>query len=571
VVAGVGVGIATFAEFEEGDLGTGSASPALVAPVGLEPIPLEWQPIEPEVGEPEPIPLDESEQTGSGGSQPCPGMIADGLVVTPNPVKIIHGNKGYFDIRNCADSHLEWTASTVTWVDLSQSEGSLASGAVFRVLFTVDTSGLPTGAYGFTVSVNDIDVSVSGTKLGGFVAPGVTPSPVPTIGGLIAPGLPPCAGKCITRAWLSTLPGRADVSLEVSTNTSARISVQVDTEPPAYSDDGEPYYTDPQLHQTTADYRREWTTVLSPLQPDTKYHIVVAALDTLGGTSFQTGTFRTPDIADQLAAAEPGGCSLECVQHAQLRPVFGTPDMAVEVRTQVPTTMQVLANGQAVAGTDGAFVTKWEATLPLAPGTSYEVVLRVTDEQGRTRQHSALVDTPTPAAAHLGGVLVTFHQIQVHDDADDTVFNRKGELRFLFEVDGSYLSQLDTAEHKVESPATLSLDDGDRAPGRGVFLEDAPAQLTIRVQGHERDWDPGFCSAGGGFIDGPSGRLNGDGCDIEWNTAAQTIDLHAMVEGGPLPGCFGFPEGVHGDLCVTLSATGDDPTFDVLVTIDFAA
>jgi hypothetical protein len=27
----------------------------------------------------------------------------------------------------------------------------------------------------------------------------------------------------------------------------------------------------------------------------------------------------------------------------------------------------------------------------------------------------------------------------------------------------------------------------------------------------------------------------------------------------------------QGDLCITLSAAGEDPTFDVLVTIDFAA
>src|SRR5690606_7038736 len=130
-----------------------------------------------------------------------------------------------------------------------------------------------------------------------------------------------------------------------------------------------------------------------------------------------------------------------------------------------------------------------EATLPLAPGTSYEVVLRVTDEQGRNRQHSALVDTPPPAESHLDAVLVTFHQIVVHDDGDSGVFNSRGELRFRFEVDGVHLSQLDTDEHKVEAPATLSLDDGDRASGRGVFLENPPEDLTIRVQGVERDWE----------------------------------------------------------------------------------
>lgn len=566
-LVGAGAGLVTFAEFEESTLE--HELPVPVAPIGLEPIPLQWQPSDAEPEAPQPIPLDNAEQTGTGGSEPCPGLIADGLVVTPNPVRIVHGSKGYFDIQNCGDSTVDWSAETVAWVDLADSQGSLASGAVFRVLFTVDTSDLPTGPYNFVISVNDVDVPVSGTKLGGLVAPGVTPSPVPTVGGLIAPGLPPCATKCITRAWLTPHPGRADMALEVATNTSARISVQVDTDPPAYSNDGKPYYTDPHLHLTTQDYRRQWTTVLSPLQPDTTYHIVVAALDTLGGTSFQTGTFHTPEVADQFAAAEPGGCSIECVQHAQLRPIFGTPEMLVEVRTLVPTRMQVLANGQAIAGTDGAYQTEWEATLPLAPGTRYEVVLRVTDEQGRSRQHTALVDTPAPATSHLDRVLVTFHQIVVHDDGDNGVFNPRGELRFLFQIDGVHMSQLDTDEHKVKAPATLSLDDGDRDSGRGVLLENAPEQLLIRVQGRERDWEPGMCTVGTGPSPDASGNMDAGGCDIEWNTAEATVDLHAPVNDDALPRCFGFPAGVTGDMCLVLAATGEDPRFDVFITIDF--
>ena len=103
-----------------------------------------------------------------------------------------------------------------------------------------------------------------------------------------------------------------------------------------------------------------------------------------------------------------------------------------------------------------------------------------------------------------------------------------------------------------------------------MFLEEAPEQLPIRVQGIERDWEPGFCAAATGPFPEAAGRFDGGGCEIEWNTAAGTIDLHAAVEDGVLPGCFGFPEGVQADLCVVLSASGEDPAFDVLITIDFA-
>ncbi|MGH2599709.1 MAG: hypothetical protein ACRDJ9_10005, partial [Dehalococcoidia bacterium] len=151
-----------------------------------------------------------------------------------------------------------------------------------------------------------------------------------------------------------------------------------------------------------------------------------------------------------------------------------------------------------------------------------------------------------------------------------TFLNRTGELRFRFEVNGQRQGQLDTGERKVRSPEWVSLDDGDRAAGRSVVIEDAPEKLPIRVQGLERDGNkPGFCSAGQGMFEATSGRTSIDNCyDLEWNTAAATVDLAEMADGGALPPCYGFA-GITGDVCVLLKATGADPTFDVYVTIDF--
>jgi len=542
----------------------------------LDPVPLDLQPAEePGAGEPTPIPWDDGTQTGSGdGENPCPGVLADGLVVSPNPFRIISGNKGYIDIKNCGQQEMAWTASTVAWVSLGETEGTLASGAVFRLLFTVNTASLPTGAYSFALTVNNINVSVSGTKLGGLVAPGglPTPSPVPSVGGIIAPGISPCAVRCITQALLSTLPGRADVSIDIRTNTPADIVVMVDAREPSTDNDGDPYYADPQVRVATDARRSQWTTVLSPLQADTRYHIVVVARDHLGGTSFETGTFRTSKAADQIAAGEPGGCAVACVSHAVLHPRPGSPTYDIEVRTHVPTTLQVLANGVAVAGTAGEFVTTWQTVLELAPGTQYEVALRATDEQGRTAQHVAVVQTPQ--AAHQNRVLVTFHSIDVHDDADNSGANVRGELTFRFEVNGDRLDgALDTGERKVHAPERVNLDDGDRDPGRSVIIEDAPDQLGIRVQAQERDAHGAptdFCSGGDPFFPETSGRTVFGGCmELEWNTAEGSIDLHQDQGGGALPPCYGFGEGVSGDLCIALGTEGDDPTFVVLISIKF--
>jgi hypothetical protein len=522
-------------------------------------------------GQPEPVPIDEVEEGGSAQEGPCPGVLADGLVITPNPVKLI-STKGAIDIKNCDTEAVDWTASSVAWVTLAESGGNLPSGAVFRLLFTVKTTSLPTGPYSFTIEVNDIDVPVSGTKLGGFVAPGGTTPPVPTVGGLIAPGISPCATKCILKALLSTLPGRADISLDVRTNTPAKIVVQVDTREPSYSNDGDPYYTNPQLKFATPDRRSQWTTVLTPLQPETKYHIVVAAQDAQGGSSFQTGTFKTPKVINQIAGNEPGGCSTGCVRSALLKPRLGGPDVDIEVRTHVPTKLQVLANGQTIAGTDGAFVTEWDSVLTLQPGTKYDITLKVTDEQGRTQQHTAVVNTPEPPASHLDRVLVTFHEVLVRHDGDDTIFNRTGELRFRFEVNGQRVIELDTGERKVKAPERVSLDDGDRDSGRSVIIENAPDVLPIRVQAQERDSYGGptdYCAAGSPMFPETSGRtVVGDCIEVEWNTAEGAIELSTQA-GGALPPCYGFPDGVRGDMCVALGASGEDPEFDVYITIDF--
>lgn len=575
------VAIAAFSlELEEGDLagpsgpsspdGTGELTPAGGPPVeriALEPV------SQPGPAGPVEIPLGDEEEFSFDPEGPCAGVTgadAAELVVSPASVTLFGGgSKGSVDIRNCDAATVAWSAATEAWVTLAETQGQLPSGATFRLLFTVDTTSLPDGGYEFEIEISrpghTATVAVTGTKLGGFLAPGATPPPVPTIGGLVSPGPTGCADQCVTRAWLSTRPASADVSLEVSTNTPATIAALVDTEPPKFSTGGDPFFTTPEVHAKSDSGRKEWATTLAPLQPKTTYHIIVAAKDSRGGVSYRTGTFTTVAAATGYADQAPGGCTSACVKAASLTRTPGSAEIGVSVEAHVPLKMQVYANGVTAASSGGEFLTEWSAALDLAPGEHYEIKLKVTDQQGHSQTHQAGISIPEPVPSHQNRIRVSFHAVRVTDDADNTVFNRKGELRFRFEVGGEYQPQLDTGEHKVKAPATVGLG------GRGVTIDNAPDRLLIRVQGLERDnSQSGFCSAGGGIYPETSGRTLIPNCyELEWNTAEGEIDLHDTVADQALPPCYGFPQGVHGDLCVALAATGDDPRFDVYLTIDF--
>lgn len=415
------------------------------------------------------------------------------------------------------------------------------------------------------------------------------PTPTPTLGGIVAPGLPVgCAAGCLTKAWLTPSATSTDMKLEVRTDTLARIAVTVGAGPPAGGGATGPQIADPVATASTGqDYETVWHTTLTGLAPGTGYHIVVSARDAAGGISTEVGEFATPTPANGLSAGEPGGCAANCVKQALITPTPGAPGADLTVTTHVPATMAVYVSedapqiddaGQprlpgvpAADTTGGEPRTEWATTLPLEYATTYHAVLRVTDDQSRHQFLQASFTTlPAPAPIHHNRVIVTFHKVHVSDDADNTFFNRTGELAFRFQVNGERLRGLDTGERKVKAPAWVSLDDGDRAPGRSVVVENAPDKLQIEVQAHERDRNrPGFCALGVPWFEEVSGREALDGCfELEWNTASAAVDLHPEPQDNALPPCYGF-DGITGDFCVLLRATGADPAFDVYVTVDF--
>lgn len=526
-------------------------------PLGVEPVVLEEVP---DPGTSEPIPLDEQEQTSTNPSDPCAGE-SKYLVTKPDPVHLM-GTKGSFTMFNCASETVSWSAqATKPWVTLTAKAGIIGSGKSKELQFTVDTSDLPTGPYSFKVKVSQPGysqyVDAHGTKLGGLVNPG----PTPTIGGLVYGGPTGCAAKCITKAWLTPRPGGADVTLEVKTTTPARIGAQVSTQAPKHDQAGNPYFSSADVTVTSTGYRTSWTTVLKPLKPATKYYIIVAAKDAKDAISYESGSFKSPNAATGLAASEPGGCAVNCVKKALLVPKAGEAEVSVE--TYVPAKMAVFANDSPIANSGNEFRTQWTTTLHLEYDTAYEIRLEVTDEQGGRQVHTASVTTPPQPQAGQRNVLITFHKVVVTDDGDDSFWNRTGELRFRFEVNGERQIQLDTAEHKVKATETLSLGE------RSVLINNAPNQIPVRVQGLERDGDlPGFCSAGQPVYPEPSGHIRIDNCyELDWNTAEVVIDLDAAQAGGALPPCFGFD--ATGDICLAFAADGARPKFQVFMTVDF--
>jgi hypothetical protein len=205
--------------------------------------------------------------------------------------------------------------------------------------------------------------------------------------------------------------------------------------------------------------------------------------------------------------------------------------------------------------------TDWTTAFALTYATTYHIVLEATDADGRSQYKKGTFTTaPEPPADHLGRVRVTLHRVDVSDDADNRWFDWRGEMLFLFEVNGERLTDVD--ERKVHAPESIGVN-------RVVEIENAPRLLTLAVQGWERDGnDPGFCSAGRPVFPETAGRTHlGDGCwEVEWNTATTTIDLHAEAADPQLP-CHGFD--AAGDICVAFGTSGRAPGFTVVASVEF--
>ncbi|MGH9282510.1 MAG: hypothetical protein ACRD0S_06185, partial [Acidimicrobiales bacterium] len=120
-----------------------------------------------------------------------------------------------------------------------------------------------------------------------------TITPYESPGSLANPGGPAgCALQCITKAVLSGGGAFSSKKLEVASNTPARFVAQASAKAPTYSN-GVPSMAEVASTSSTGEYRTSWTTTLDNLEGDTKYHIIVRAIDEKGHSAYQVGSFTT--------------------------------------------------------------------------------------------------------------------------------------------------------------------------------------------------------------------------------------------------------------------------------------
>jgi hypothetical protein len=173
------------------------------------------------------------------------------------------------------------------------------------------------------------------------------------------------------------------------------------------------------------------------LEPDTTYAIAVKATDVHGKSSTRTGTFKTLPVKTNGIGGpntlDSGvGCSVQCITTA----LFGQapPDGSVanaELKTSTDAKIQLIVGADqqfheiVFDQTNPWLVRLWKPKIRnLLPGTTYHVVVRATDAQGRISERRGTFDTVSATA------LVTIQKIKIVNDGDKG--KARGELYFRY-------------------------------------------------------------------------------------------------------------------------------------------
>lgn len=497
---------------------------------------------------------------------PCAGFVPGGgsFWVHPDPVALAPGVKtGKIYVVNCGPAERGWTATVNPKVALDATNGSLEPQQTAIIGFTIDVEAYGNGAISFKVKVAEaganhyVDVTAYNPLLGSeAVAGGGNLSGGEGVGG--------CSNQCITKALLKPNATTANVGVEIATNTPAYLSVFVSKVAPVNGPHGPvPNGVAPMDH--TDDLRTTWTAQLRPLQADTTYYVIVRAIDADGDTALRTGSFHTTDgtvgpggLAD---SGGPAGCSLQCITSALISQAAGgaagtAVGLAVASHTDALFQVSVSRDAPTVTGgvpsfdhtdawaTSGLeYAKSWQEQLVgLAPETTYYVVVRAEDRQGRASYRSGEFTTASSPT-----VQADFALVSVRIDKDGDTLGR-GEISLGWRVGDTTVATF--AEHKRDAGDVVTF-------GTTPWPVDLPLASflpTVRVQVTERDADGlgEFCSAGTGVRDdwGRSGP-----CDVTWNVASSGLVKANQL--GSLPACDTFPSGERfpGFRCMQLTTS----------------
>jgi hypothetical protein len=306
-----------------------------------------------------------------------------------------------------------------------------------------------------------------------------------------------CAVQCVKKAAVSTTASSAKVELETTVLSVVTVWVakQVTGNPPGTLTASQAKVV--KLYLPAGATGRPRSTVSSRTRPTRSR---VKATDVHGKSSTRTGTFKTlpvktnglggPDTLDSGL-----GCSVQCITKALF--TRAPPDGRVanaDLKTSTDAKIQL------IVGADQAFheivfdqtnpwlVRSWKPQIgKLLPGTTYHVVVRATDAQGRISERRGTFRTVSATA------LVTIQKIKIVNDGDKG--KAKGELFFRYFMAGHELTsngfyklssgQVVSAKAEGTSRRASSTAFGQRRreARRSVTAEECDGHIFMRTAG----------------------------------------------------------------------------------------
>lgn len=527
------------------------------------------------IGEPGPSGPDWTDDDGNEGGGavpldpvvigPCDALAGDEQqFIIPATVEIASGaDAGELIVTNCSDAPLPVEFDSANGLDIAVDAADLPPGES-SYAFSVDAGSLDVGAFELAFKVTQTGCCADYGDVLGFKQ-GFDPDLALDLDLAAGAGQGGCKAGCITSAWIEGNQLHTSVDLHVTTRVPAEISAYVSTQAPVANQDGHPWMPGV-APSVTGDETTELDGVIAGLDEDTTYHIVIRAVDD-NGVSTYADTFHTVTPLDHPGGFQGNdptpGCSTGCIVHAMVdAPAHDRAQLTV--RTSMPAQLEAWIGTTAPTTTDAVpglpdaiehyqtpdGWTDWVLDMSnLTGGTTYHVVVRATDANGRRdHQVGSFTTPPTPDVP----VRISIDRIDLRDSGD---LIGKGEVRFGFAYDGSLIGT--RSEQKLDDRATVWVD-----AYNFVYVDLGPDEETrsFALWAGERDASlAGFCEA----------PLVGLACHgINWNVAF--TGGVTLAEMAALPPCedYGFEGDAADDRCLVITdvgGIGDEPRFDAVV------
>jgi len=362
-------------------------------------------------------------------------------------------------------------------------------------------------------------------------------------GGLTAgPGAGGCANQCIVSALLQPNINSANVGIDITTNTAAKIRTWVLDAAPIQLN-GVPLLQGLAPMDVSPAGVTGHEALLAPLDPGTKYHIVVSATDEYDHTAYRIGSFTTITPVENpgglAAAGDPPGCAADCVTKAQLTAGGDHTSKHLSVATHTAARIQVFLSTEAPTWANGVpsfdesdlwqasgleYVTSWETDLEgLEASTDYHIIVSAIDANDHADYRAG--QFRTDAAPEF---TVEFTVLDVHVDYDGDKGANRGEMRFGWRVGDTNAGYI--GESKVSSGDTVHF---PQSASRFAAFGVTDWLPTVFVAATERDPDGKieFCSMGTGV---PSEYGRSEDCDVVWNVASSGLITLDSLTGYPL-------------------------------------